>query len=162
MFLNPLCSEVQHLLCKAPPCTVSSHAPYHSCRHSSRPRTRQLNRRPSLLASVLRRMDGHTKSSTLEATQEFLLYPFEPIPNCRPMLSTVINVYSTSFNKPDPVQTTPPPLCRNGLIRLLYRPSARWDHQIAVCCGQQRHHWGDVKPMGLLFLHYLHSRSKES
>ena len=54
MFLNPLCSEVQHLLCKAPPCTVSSHAPYHSCRHSSRPRTRQLNRRPSLLASVLR------------------------------------------------------------------------------------------------------------
>ena len=87
-------------------------------------------------------MDGHTKSSTLEATQEFLLYPFEPIPNCRPMLSTVINVYSTSFNKPDPVQTTSPPLCRNGLIRLLYRPSARWDHQIAVCCGQQRHHWG--------------------
>ena len=34
-------------------------------------------------------------------------------------LSTVIKVYSMSFNKPDPVQTTPPPLCRNGLIRLL-------------------------------------------
>ena len=34
-------------------------------------------------------------------------------------LSTVIKVYSTSFNKPDSVQTTPTPLCRNGLIGLL-------------------------------------------
>ena len=78
------------------PAPYRSHAPYQSRRRSSRPHTRQLNRRPSLLASVLRRIDGHTKSSTLEATQEFSLYPFEPIPNCRPMF---VDSYQSLFHE---------------------------------------------------------------
>ena len=48
------------------------------------------------MASVLRRMDGHTKSSTLEATHEFSLYPFEPIPNCRPMF---VDGYQSLFHE---------------------------------------------------------------